>query len=194
MTYWWTQTVADIADWFPGGLYLLGLVLLLVAVAIGLITQPAGMFGFSRGKPSRKSKASHAEIVPASSADDAELPELPADALLARAQQYMAAGDYRHAVREWLRVMVRDLVERDVIENHPGWTVTELAMAAGQAMPAVAGALDEAARSFSDVWYGGRDADLPVAARMRDLHATVAAAVAPAGGHASVTRPGVAPA
>lgn len=173
---WWTHPVADVGDWYPGGLYGLGLTVLLLGLAIGLLLQPFGLFRVNRRFRNREKPQAATEILTAEPVADEALPQLPADALLARAQQYMTTGDYRRAVREWLRVAVRDLVERAVIEHSPGWTVTELARGAGAALPQASGALDEAARLFSDIWYGGVAADLAAATRMRDLHAEVVAA------------------
>lgn len=181
---WWTHPVADVGDWFPGGLYGMALALLVLAVVVGLLLQPFGLFRINArfAKPKKKPKAA-TEILAEPAAAEA-LPELPSDELLARAQHYMTTGDYRRAVREWLRVVVRDLVERAVIEHRPGWTVTELAGEAGRALPPIAADLDEAARLFSGIWYGGREADLTAASRMRQLHAGITTA---ASGHPPVT-------
>ncbi|MGH8877530.1 MAG: DUF4129 domain-containing protein [Stackebrandtia sp.] len=173
---WWTHSVADVGDWYPGGLYGMALTVLLLGVAVGLLTQRFALYRIGLKFPTKKDKLKPvADIVPAEPVADEALPDLPSDALLAMAQQYMAAGDYRSAVREWLRVMVRDLVERGAIEHRPGWTVTELATAGGHALPPIAADLDEAARIFSDIWYGGRPAELDSAARMRDLQARIVA-------------------
>jgi hypothetical protein len=59
-----------------------------------------------------------------------ELPDLPAELLALTADQLAAAGRYAEAVRERLRAIVRELIDREVIEHRPGWTVTELAAAA----------------------------------------------------------------
>jgi hypothetical protein len=98
-----------------------------------------------------------------------ELPDLSSAAFASLADQLAAQGRYAEAVRERLRAMVRCLVERGVIEDRPGWTVTELAAAAGAALPAVAPPLTEAAGVFSDIWYGGRPAHAAADARMRAL-------------------------
>jgi Domain of unknown function (DUF4129) len=95
-------------------------------------------------------------------ADDA-LPTLPADALASLADRLAAQGRYAEAIRERLRAMVRLLVERGVIEDRPGWTVTELSAAAG--LPP----LREASTVFSDVWYAQRPATAELDARMREL-------------------------
>lgn len=95
-------------------------------------------------------------------ADD-PLPALPADTLASLADRLAAQGRYAEAIRERLRAMVRHLVQRGVIENRPGWTVTELSAAAGVAP------LHEAATVFSDVWYAQRPATAELDARMRSL-------------------------
>jgi hypothetical protein len=112
----------------------------------------------------------------------AELPDLSAAAFVSLADRLAAEGRYAEAVRERLRAIVRELVERGVIEHRPGWTVTELASAAAAVRPAVAGPLGEAARIFSDIWYGQRPADAGHDARMRALTADVHHAVTNANG------------
>lgn len=87
-----------------------------------------------------------------------ELPELPASVMALTADQLAAAGRYAEAVRERLRAMVRELIERDVIPHVPGWTVTELAAAATTARPALTPALRAAVDIFSEIWYGLRSA------------------------------------
>jgi hypothetical protein len=95
-------------------------------------------------------------------ADDL-LPSLPADTLASLADRLAAQGRYAEAIRERLRAMVRHLVERGVIEDRPGWTVTELSAAAGVAP------MHEATTVFSDVWYAQRPATAELDARMREL-------------------------
>lgn len=102
-----------------------------------------------------------------------ELPDLPADVLALTADQLAAAGRYAEAVRERLRAMVRELIEREVIEHRPGWTVTELATAAGRSRPATAPPLRGAADVFSEIWYGLRPATLDDDASMRRHAAAV---------------------
>jgi hypothetical protein len=117
------------------------------------------------------------EPEPAEPAAGDELPDVPAEVLTSLADRLAAEGRYAEAVRERLRAMVRDLVDRGVIEHRPGWTVTELAAAAVAVRPAVDAPLGEAGRIFSDIWYGQRPADAGRDARMRtlgaDLHATL---------------------
>ncbi len=87
-----------------------------------------------------------------------QLPDLPATVLELNADQLAAAGRFKEAVRERLRAMVRDLIERQILASVPGWTVTELALAAGRTRPAVAAPLRAASGLFSEIWYGFRPA------------------------------------
>jgi hypothetical protein len=126
---------------------------------------------------------------PAAAEPAEEMPELPATDFANLADRLAAEGRYAEAVRERLRGMVRVLIERGIVHQQPGWTVTELAAAASARRPALAGPLGEAGMIFSDIWYGQRPADAAHDARMRDLAATVSAAVAqPAGPHAVTIR------
>src|SRR5437763_1372983 len=105
----------------------------------------------------------------------------PAVDLSSRADRLAAEGRYAEAVRERLRAIVRDLVDRGLVEHRPGWTVTELARTAAAARPAVEPPLSAAALLFSDIWYGNRPAHAEHDARMRALAREVHAAVDPVG-------------
>jgi hypothetical protein len=107
-----------------------------------------------------------------------ELPELPAATFASLADRFAAEGRYAEAVRERLRAMVRELVERRIIEHRPGWTVTELAVHAGRSRPAVDGPLRAAGAVFSDLWYAERPALLTHDSRMRELAEEVHQALA----------------
>jgi hypothetical protein len=122
-----------------------------------------------RGEPDPD--GDHADLPP----DD--LPELPSAALVLSADELAAQGRYKEAVRERLRAIVRELVERQVLEYRPGWTVTELARMAGQSRPAAAWPLDAASEVFSRIWYGQQDALASHDAAMREYAAQVRAAL-----------------
>jgi Domain of unknown function (DUF4129) len=107
-----------------------------------------------------------------------ELPDAPLQAFLSLADRYAAEGRYAEAVRERLRAIVRDLVNRGVILHRPGWTVTELAIAATAARPAVDRPLTEATMIFSEIWYGQRPATAEHDSRMRVLTTQVDEALA----------------
>ncbi|MEV4219979.1 DUF4129 domain-containing protein [Nonomuraea sp. NPDC049725] len=71
------------------------------------------------------------------------------------AERLAAEGEWTAAIQERLRAIARDLEERALVDGMPGRTADELAAEAGRAMPAFAGELAAAARSFDDVTYGG---------------------------------------
>lgn len=106
-----------------------------------------------------------------------ELPDQPATAMELSADELAAQGRYREAVRQRLRAIVRELVERQVVEHHPGWTVTELARMAGEARPATAAPLHGACEVFSRIWYGQRPAGAADDAAMRNHARQVRAAL-----------------
>jgi hypothetical protein len=92
------------------------------------------------------------------------------------AERFATAGAWAEAVRARLRAIVRDLEERDLVDARPGRTADEIARDAGAALPSVAGDLHSGARTFDDVWYGGRTADSATYAAFVDLDSAVAAA------------------
>ena len=115
-----------------------------------------------RRKPATQASA---EAVP----EETEgLPDLPVEAFVTLADRLATAGRYAESVRERLRGIVRELVDAGVIENRPGWTITELARAASHARPPVRPPLDAASRLFSDIWYGQRPATAEHDAQMRE--------------------------
>jgi hypothetical protein len=114
-----------------------------------------------------------------------EVPELPAEVLALTADQLAAEGRYAEAVRERLRSIVRDLIERGVIPHSPGWTVTELAAAAVRVRPALVPPLGGAADIFSEIWYGLRPATAADDQAMRAHSDSVKAIVAEPVGAAS---------
>lgn len=86
----------------------------------------------------------------------------------ARADAAAAAGDWRTAVLDRFRALVRGLEERTVLDPRPGRTADEAAHEAGLALPAVADRLVSAARVFDDVAYGDRTATAEHHDRVRD--------------------------
>lgn len=170
---WWTEGVADLADHVPGGVAGLAVILLLLAGAVVAVQYwwPHRRWPSWRRRRADKPEAGEPEPLPPEPEpdDEDELPQRPSAELRSLADQYAAAGRYAEAVRERLRAMVRSLVDRGTIEHRPGWTVTELATAAGTVEPALAAPLAEAAGIFSAIWYGQRPATAAHDARMRQL-------------------------
>lgn len=93
----------------------------------------------------------------------------------ALAEQLAAAGDWRSAVRERLRAIVRELEERTLIDERPGRTAGEIALEAGAALPAAALDLQLATRTFADIWYGEHEATAASDSLMRAVDERVRA-------------------
>jgi hypothetical protein len=184
------EFVGNLGDYLPLSLVVLLLLLLAAAVGVGWYAWPWPRLRAPRWHrirlrlPSprwpwrrRKRPAERAaEGKPPAVADD-ELPDVPVETLLSLADQLAAQGRYAEAVRERLRAIVRELVIAGVIEHIPGWTVTELASAAGRARPGVRPGLDAASGMFSDIWYGQRPAGADHDTAMRRYAAEVRAAL-----------------
>lgn len=123
-----------------------------------------------RGDPKRrKTRIVTEDELDAVSRSEDELPEVEPIVFAALADRLAAQGRFAEAVRERLRSMVRELVDRGVISHRPGWTVTELAREAGTVRPAVAPPVEAASGIFSDIWYAKRPALSEHDAQMRDL-------------------------
>jgi hypothetical protein len=105
-----------------------------------------------------------------------EAPVRTAAQYRAEADRAADAGDWRTAVLERFRAVVRELEERAVVPEQPGRTAGETAAAAGVRLPALAGALQSASVLFGDVRYGDRDATAASDAALRELDAAVRAA------------------
>jgi Domain of unknown function (DUF4129) len=180
---WWDDAVAALGDVVPLPLLALLVVLLAALVAALWATYPRWVrrprLRLRRRRRTAEEPADDAlEALAEAALPDDALPDLPAPTLVSLADRLAAQGRFAEAVRERLRAIVRLLVDRRVIEHHPGWTVTELAAAAGQVRPAADAPLRDAGRVFSDIWYGERPATADDDARMRVLAGQVDAAVA----------------
>jgi hypothetical protein len=195
---WWDEFVASVDDAVGLGLVTLLLLLAAALVAAGWYLwpkwlprnwpRPAGggarrwrwprlrwRWPWRRRKRGRKTDET---AEPAVEPHETEgLPDLPAEAFMSLADRLAAEGRFAEAVRERLRAIVRELVDAGVVENRPGWTITELASAAGRARPPVRAPLDGASRLFSDIWYGLRPAGAEHDARMREYAAHVHSAL-----------------
>ena len=82
--------------------------------------------------------------------------ELSAAEHRATAERYAASHEWAPAIRHRLRAVARQLEQNGVLEPVAGRTATELAGAAGRALPGVADELVSAAEAFNDVTYGER--------------------------------------
>jgi hypothetical protein len=196
---WWNEFVATIGTVLP--LPAVVLVLFVVATVVALLwyffpgwiprrwprlRRPRWRFRLPSWrwrwrKPSWRRRKSAAAEAPAEPVEGDEVPELPAATFADLADRLAAEGRFAEAIRERLRGMVRQLIERGVLEHRPGWTVTELAAVAASRRPQVSGPLTAAGRIFSDIWYGDRPAGAEQDNLMRGHVAAQTAALAPAG-------------
>ncbi|MEV4413394.1 DUF4129 domain-containing protein [Catellatospora sp. NPDC049609] len=178
---WWNEAAAVWDDGFSLVLSWLVLLLLAAVVAVLWYTYPAWLPSRWRMRRAARRAGRADELgeaigepVDGEDPDDAEeLPARAAEVYHNLADRYAAEGRWAEAVRERLRAIVRELVERGVIEHVPGWTVTELARAAAGARPELGPALDGATAVFSGIWYAQRPATAEDDERMRGHLATV---------------------
>lgn len=145
-----TRIVEKVLDWIgklldrasgatPGGG--LGLLALVLAVAVAVVV-------VIRLGPLRR---------PQSAAGGLDVPAaVTADQLRAEADRLAGQQQFSEAVRARLRAVVRLLEDRTLIEPRPGRTAYEVARDAGAVAPPLRPALEGAATTFSEIWYGGR--------------------------------------
>jgi Domain of unknown function (DUF4129) len=184
----WNELVAGLGDVVFGGVPMIAFALFLLTTIVAVLwyTWPAWLRFRRRGREHRETSGAKrrrsrlrrprlgrlrwrwrwpwwrrrrtANPVSGPELPDDQLPDVPAHVLALTADELAAAGRYAEAVRERLRAIIRELVERNVLVHHPGWTVTELARMAGLALPAISVPLGTASEIFSEIWYGLRPA------------------------------------
>ncbi len=79
--------------------------------------------------------------------------------LRAAARALAQAGQWRLAVLDLFRALVRSLADRVIIDDRPGWTADEAAHAAADRLPDLAAELLGAGQMFDAAFYGERDVD-----------------------------------
>ncbi|UXA13170.1 DUF4129 domain-containing protein [Mycobacterium sp. SMC-8] len=134
------------ASQFPGGWYTVTVLAALLIVAVVVAVRIA-----------RRAMRSDRSAAPPLFGDRV----LSAAEHRATAERYAAEGDWGPAIRHRVRALARRLEEDGVLDPVPGRTATELAGAAGRALPALAGELFTAAEIFNDVTYGERPSSEP---------------------------------
>ncbi|MDI1460515.1 DUF4129 domain-containing protein [Catellatospora sp. KI3] len=176
---WWNEAVAAWSDRMSLGLTLLCLLVLAGLCGLLWYTYPAWLpnrwnlrAGWRRADKAAK-RAEQPVVVTEEQLDAVEaaveeLPEVAPVVFATLADRLAAQGRYAEAVRERLRAMVRELVDRNVVGNQPGLTVAELARAAGAARPELAPAVTTATETFSTIWYGRRPATADHDAAVKD--------------------------
>ncbi|MCP2266143.1 DUF4129 domain-containing protein [Promicromonospora thailandica] len=138
-------------------------VVIVVAAVLGIAWLVAGPVRLGR------ERAGSAEVLGSEDTRTAAQLRTAADAAAAR-------GDWRTAVVERFRAVVRSLEDRVVIEPRPGRTAQEAAADAGRRLPAQAEALHTGADVFDGVEYGDRTATADDDAALRALDDAVTAA------------------
>lgn len=98
-----------------------------------------------------------------------DVPDVPADELRARARAALERRDWDGAVLDGLRAVARRAVERVVLDDAPGRTAHEVAVALSTPFPAESAALLAAADAFDAVRYGDVHADERQARAVLDL-------------------------
>lgn len=101
-------------------------------------------------------------------------PARTADEHRAAARQALASGDEERAVLESYRAVARAAVERTILDDQPGRTAHEVAIALTPVFPGATSALTAAADDFDSVRYGERDARQGSASAILALDADLA--------------------
>lgn len=154
------ELLARAGEASPGGFAGLAVMVLLVVIAIVAIRLKVG--------PLARTAAGDTSLFtgrPRSSRD-----------YRAAADAHASAGEWAAAVRERMRAIIRSLEERDLLDPRPGRTADEGAAEAGVVLPTCAAQLRAAARTFDDIWYGGRAATAAADAQLREIDRLVQAA------------------
>lgn len=144
------------------------LLAVIVLVVLGLI---AGIALWVAGPVRRRKKMTRSAQVLADDTRSAAELRAAADALA-------KSGEWRLAVLDLFRALVRSLADRVIIDDRPGWTADEAARAAAGRLPDLADELLGSGRLFDAAFYGEREVD---AAGFRWLHSL--------DGRVQVTRP-----
>lgn len=141
---------------------------LLAAVVLGVIAVIVGVSLLVAGPIRRRRRLTQSAQVLAD--EDRSTQELRASAL-----NLAGAGQWRLAVLDLFRALVRSLEDRAILDERPGRTAEEAARAAAERFPALAGDLAGAGQMFDAAFYGERDVDQAGFDWMRDVEARVGA-------------------
>lgn len=81
------------------------------------------------------------------------------DSYRRQADAAAGAGDFRAAVGDRFRAIVRELEERTILDPRPARTASEVARSAARILSGHREPLDRGAALFGDIWYSDREAD-----------------------------------
>ena len=199
MIRWWNETMAAFGDAIPIPLMVFLSFIVTALFAVGWYYWPSWLPPYGRHRRSGAGRSSRSgdrrarfklgrlrwrlrwrrrrrtpeDPVPSEDLGPDDLPDLPAALLTLSADQLAEAGRFAEAVRERLRAILRDLIERGLIPPSPGWTVTELGRQAALTVPPLGQPLNAAVDVFSSIWYGLRPATADDNSAMRTHAAAV---------------------
>lgn len=94
---------------------------------------------------------------------------ISADEYRRRARAAQSGGDFSGAVLDGFRALAASAVECFILDDRPGATAREIAVALADEFPDERAGLDEAARAFGAVRYGDVSADAATASAVLDL-------------------------
>lgn len=141
----------------------------LAAIVVGVAVVLVAVAVLVAGRTLRRARQAEPGAVFADPGSTAVDHRAAADAAAAR-------SDWRTAVVERFRAVVRELEARAVLVPQPGRTADEAAREAARWLPDLAGALHDGARAFDDVRYGDRPGDAAADAALRALDDAVRSA------------------
>lgn len=156
----WLNRVFQSASALPGGWWSLVALAALAVIVIAVVLAGTG--------PVRRTRRRRRELAAGGGARSAR------DHREA-ARRLAEAGDFGAAVCEMVRAIAAELDERGVLLPRAGRTADEFAAEAGQAIPAQARGLREAALLFDEIRYGQRPGTEAGYQRVRDLDVVVRA-------------------
>ncbi len=145
---------------FPA--WTLGIVVVVAIAVLGLVIA--------------RSVAAERRMAPATSRGVLDGPSRTSGEHRAAARQAIGRGDADTAVLESYRAIARAAVERAILDDQPGRTAHEVALALAPVFPSSGNALARAADTFDAVRYGRRPAGMPAAEQVLAVDTTLAAA------------------
>ncbi len=160
------EFIDDLLNSSPAG----GLPSFVVPIAVGLVLAVIGLvlWRVLRREVGRTGGGVGAGVL--------DVPDVPAAQLRASAQSALARGDWDAAVLDGVRAVAKGAVERVVLDDAPGRTAHEVALALTTPFPGEDGPLLAAADAFDAVRYGHRRAGEETARAVLALDGRLAAA------------------
>lgn len=177
------EFLEDLLNSSPTG----GLPSFVVPIAVGLVLAVVGLvlWRVLRREVGRTGDGAGAGVL--------DVPDVPAARLRASARAALARGDWDAAVLDGVRAVAKAAVERVVLDDAPGRTAHEVALALTTPFPGEDAALLAAADAFDAVRYGHRRAAEDTARAVLALDDRLAAARPARPGHPAADLAATAP-